>query len=52
MDIKEGLRLQFKNFLIKNNSSGVNIKVKPVQRTYANNEKLAEELHKPIIKFF
>ena len=32
--------------------SGINMEGKPVRRTYANNEKLAEELHKPIIRKF
>ena len=30
--------------------SGVNMQVEPVQRMYANNEELAEEIHKPIIR--
>ena len=32
--------------------SGINMEAKPVRRAYANNEKLAEELHKPIIRKF
>ena len=53
MDIKEGFLLWFTNFLIKKSAgSGTN--------THANNErpldlatqKLAEELHKPIIRKF
>ena len=32
--------------------SGINMEAKPVRRTYANNEKLAEELNKPITRNF
>ena len=42
MDIKVGLPLVYKFFDKKSAGSGVN--------THANNEKLAEELRKPIIK--
>ena len=42
MDIKGGLLLWFRSFLIKSLQAVVNM--------HANNENLAEELHKPIIK--
>ena len=45
MDIKEVLLLWFISFLIKNKSSGVNNDIN-------ENEELAQELHKPIIKKF
>ena len=32
--------------------SSFNIEAKPIQRTYTNNEKLAKELHKQIIRNF
>ena len=46
MDIKGGLLLWFTDFLIKKTAGrrGINMN--------ANNEKLTEELHKPIIKKF
>ena len=42
----------YKRFDEKTAGSGINMEAEPVQRTHANNEKLAEELHKPIIKIF
>ena len=45
MDIKEDLLLWFTNFLIKKRQLAV-------INMNANNEKLAEDLHKPIIKTF
>ena len=48
MDIKEDLHLWFTNFLIKSSQvSGVNTHA---NKSAFNNERLAEELHKPIIK--
>ena len=44
-DIKEGLLLWFTKFLIEKAGSGLNIEAK-------HNDKLAEELHKPIIRIF
>ena len=44
MDIKVGLPLVYKFFDKKSAGSGVN--------THANNKKLAEKLHKPIIRKF
>ena len=61
MDIKEGLLLWLTNVLIKKTASkaspkdvvsGVNTQAEPIQKTYENNEKLAEELHKTIIRKF
>ena len=50
MDIKEDLHLWFTNFLIKSSqASGVNTHA---NKSAFNNERLAEELHKPIIKKF
>ena len=50
MDIKEDLHLWFTNFLIKSSQvSGVNTHG---NKSAFNNERLAEELHKPIIKKF
>ena len=50
MDIKEDLHLWFTNFLIKSSQvSGVNTHA---NKSAFNNERLAEELHKPIIKKF
>ena len=42
----------YKRFDEKTAGSGINMEAEPVQRTHANNLKLAEELHKPIIKIF
>ena len=40
----------YKFFDKKTSGSGINLDAKPVRRTYANNDKLASELHKPVIK--
>ena len=45
MDIKQALLLLFIHFLIKNKGGGVNNEIK-------QNEQLAEELYKPMIKDF
>ena len=45
MDIKQALLLLFIHFLIKNKGGGANKEIK-------QNEQLAEELYKPIIKDF
>ena len=51
MDIKEVWPLWFINFLIKETKgSGVTLANKSAIKSIPQNEQLAEELHKPIIK--
>ena len=50
-EYQRGLASMVYKFFDKTSAgSGVNMQVEPVQRMYANNEELAEEIHKPIIR--
>ena len=50
MDIKGGLLLWCINFLVKK-AAGISVNIDEDKSAF-NNEKLAEELHKPIIRKF